>query len=216
MTATATFGQLLRNLGDIDPDRVLMPPAPGTATEADLLACPRKFVELVDGVLVEKTMGAHESHILFALAGLFHAYRMEHNPGVFGVADTLLQLAPGTIRLPDLSFTAYANLPSVNAHRKAVGKYAPDLAVEILSISDRPGEIKRRIADFFAAGTKLVWIFDPRKETVTVYTDPVTTVLLTNADTLDGGDVLPGFSFPLNMLFNDPMIRQNPEDEDGQ
>jgi Uma2 family endonuclease len=55
--------------------------------------------------------------------------------------------------------------------------------------------------DYFRAGTRLVWIVDPEARGVDVYTSPSTSAHLTGADTLDGGDVLPRFSLPLEKLF---------------
>ena len=117
-----------------------------------------------------------------------------------------MRLRPGQERLPDVSFTAWANLPSDNAHLQRVGNYAPDLAVEILSPSNSRREIERKRNEYFAAGTQLVWIIDPDARTVAVFTDPTTHTVLTAADTLDGGAVLPGFTLPLADLFNDPQL----------
>ena len=109
--------------------------------------------------------------------------------------------------MPDISFTAWSSLPTKDAHLKSVAGYPPDLAVEIHSQGNRPREIERkRGAKYFAAGTKLVWEIDPDARTVTVYTDPTTPKVLTMADTLDGGSVLPGFTLSLAELFNDPQL----------
>ena len=78
---------------------------------------------------------------------------------------------------------------------------APDLAVEVLSKSNSRGEMQRKLRDYFAAGTKLVWYVDPKKRTVRVYTDPDNAATLTEDRTLDGGDVLPGFTLRLRELF---------------
>jgi Uma2 family endonuclease len=62
------------------------------------------------------------------------------------------------------------------------------------------------LRDYLAAGTELVWIIDPDAGTVAVYTDPQTPTVLTEADTLTGGSVLPGFALPLTELFPDPQL----------
>ncbi len=76
----------------------------------------------------------------------------------------------------------------------------PDLAVEVLSISNTPKEIAQRIADFFRAGTRLFWVIDPKTATAEVYTSPTESRYLGKSGILDGGDVLPGFRLPLAKL----------------
>ena len=78
---------------------------------------------------------------------------------------------------------------------------ALELAVEILSPSNRPGEMARKRREYFAAGTRLVWQIDPRKRTAQAFTAPRVSTRLDESQTLDGGDVLPGFTLPLRDLF---------------
>ena len=222
MTPTAppeydTLADAVRALGDVPLHRILWHPYPGTATEEDQLRLatgePRRRVELVDGVLVEKPMGAREAYLAFTLMGYLWTYQRTHNLGVFGAPDSNMRLRAGLVRLPDVHFTSWPNLPGDSAHLRPVVDYAPDLAVEILSESDRPGMTARKLREFFAAGTKLVWVIDPLARTVAVYADPNQpdqATLLRYTDTLDGGDVLPGFTLPLADLFNDPQLNPRP------
>jgi Uma2 family endonuclease len=168
------------------------------------------LVELVDGILVEKPMGQPEGFLAASLISFLMMYVRPRRLGVVGAPDTLLRLKAGQDRLPDVSFTAWENLPTADAHMQRVGRYAPDLAVEILSPNNTRKEIERKRKEYFGAGTKLVWIIDPDARTVAVYTDPDTHTLLTAADTLDGGAVLPGFALPLADLFNDPQLNPRP------
>jgi Uma2 family endonuclease len=69
----------------------------------------------------------------------------------------------------------------------------PDLAVEILSAGNTPGEVDRKLRDFFAAGVRLVWYVDPVPHTVRVYTGVTEVQVIGESDTLDGGVVLPSF-----------------------
>jgi Uma2 family endonuclease len=205
-----TLADVVEQLGDIPLRRILWNPRPGTATEDDVIRFvdgePRRLVELVDGVLVEKPMGQPEGFLAASLISYLMAFVRPRRLGVVGAPDTIMRLQPGQDRLPDVSFTAWASLPSDDAHMQRVGRYAPDLAVEILSPGNTRREIERKRAEYFAAGTQLVWIIDPDARTVAVYTDPTTHTLLTAAGTLDGGAVLPGFTLPLADLFNDPQL----------
>lgn len=77
----------------------------------------------------------------------------------------------------------------------------PDWAVGVLSVSNTDREMARKLDDYFTAGVRLVWYIDPRARTVEVNTPPDRFVSLGEGDTLDGGDVLPGFALPLRELF---------------
>lgn len=219
-TATAgpdTLADVLRHLGDIPLHRILWHPRPGTATEDDQIRLvdgePKRLVELLDGILVEKAMGFRESLLAMALGSILYSFVRAGNLGVVGAPDAIMRLQAGRNRLPDLSFTAWENLPSADAYLRPVADYAPALAVEIVSEGNTRAEIDAKRREFLAAGTKLVWVIDPIDRTVEVYADPGhpdLMALLRAADTLDGGTVLPSFRFPLAELFNDPQLNPRP------
>jgi len=73
--------------------------------------------------------------------------------------------------------------------------------VEVISRSNTPGEMRRKRDDFFTAGTRLLWEVDHRPRTVKVYTDPETFTELSAAETLTGGEVLPGFEVLVAEIF---------------
>lgn len=211
---TETLADVIDRLGGVPLDRILWNPRPGTATEDDVLRLldgnPKRLVELVDGILVEKAMGQREGFLAATLIMLMMNFIHPRRLGVLGAPDTLMRLRPGQDRLPDVSYTAWGNLPAADAHMQRVGRYAPDLAVEILSAGNTRREIERKRGEYFAAGTKMVWIVDPDARTVAVYTDPNTHTLLHETDTLTGDPVLPGFVLPLADLFNDPQLNPRP------
>jgi len=120
---------------------------------------------------------------------------------VFGAeAGFIIGRDPDTVRAPDIAFIARENLPATMP-TSAFWPGAPDLAVEVLSPNDRMGEVDEKIRAWLAAGTKLVWIVDPKLRTVTVYRSSTDVVVKTAADTLDGGDVVAGFSAPVADIF---------------
>ncbi len=213
MPATAanydTLADVLHALGDIPPDRILWNPFPGTATEADQIRIceSQTLVELLDGILVEKAMGYRESLMAATLIMILGAYVRPRRLGVIGGADAIMRMRDGRNRLPDVSFTAWQNVPTDEAHLQSVADFAPDLAIEVLSDGNTKAEIARKREDYFAAGTQLVWIVEPDDRTVAVYTDPDTFTLLHVSDTLTGGDVLPGFELSLAEFFNDPQFQ---------
>lgn len=203
-TALATLADLLTHLGDVAPERVWLHPAPGTATEEDVLKVHDhggSLCELVDGVLVEKAMGFRESFLAAALIVILGDFVKRHNLGLVTGADGMLRLAPGLVRIPDVAFVAWQRLPQHRVPTDPIPSLAPDLAVEVLSPGNTAREMARKCQEYFAAGTRLVWLVDPRTYTVTVYTTAVDPTVLDVEQTLEGGTVLPGFTLPVRELF---------------
>ncbi len=199
-----TLADLLEHLGGIDPDRVRAHPAPGTATEQDILtvqAQTGRLCELVDGVLVEKPTGFRESCLAAALIAQLRGFVRPRNLGLVTAPDGMLRLAPQLVRIPDVAFLSWDRLPGRPVPDEPVPELAPDLAVEVLSASNTPAEMARKRQEYVTAGVRLVWFVDPDARTVEVYTAPDQPTVLNEGDTLDGGAVLPEFKLPLRELF---------------
>jgi Uma2 family endonuclease len=199
-----TVADLLEQLGDIPPHRVLLQPLPGTATEQDVLAMDAhedRLCELVEGVLVEKAMSIRESILAAALIEFLRAFVVPRNLGLVSGEAGLVRLMPGLIRIPDVGFFSWDRLPNRRVPREVIAPVAPNLAVEVLSESNTRAEMTRKRREYFAAGVQLVWQVDPDARTVEVFTTADQFVVRTEADMLDGAEVLPGFSLPLRTLF---------------
>ena len=202
----ATAAALLHFLGDVPPERVILDPLPGTATEADLLrlceGTPKRLCELIDGTLVEKPVGLLESIIGVDLSTDINIYNRQHKLGVVAGADGMMRILANQIRIPDVAFVSAERFAATPDARRPVPTMAPDLAVEVLSESNTRWEMAQKLRDYFAGGTRLVWYIDLRTRTVAVYHkagEP--TRVLGEADALDGEGVLPGFSLPLAEVF---------------
>ena len=202
--AERTLADLLEELGDVPPSRILLSPAPGTATERDVLETERRTgraPELIDGVLVEKTVGSPESVLAMALGNYLRDFVRPHRLGIVTGEQGMLKLLPGQVRIPDVCFIFRDRFPGGKVPDAPLPNLAPDLAVEILSPGNTPGEMSRKLRDYFSAGVRLVWYIDPRTRTAQVFTAADQGETLTEVDVLDGGDVLPGFELPLSKLF---------------
>jgi Uma2 family endonuclease len=200
----STVADLLERCGNVPPHRIRVRPAPGAATEQDVLriqAREDRLYELVDGVLVEKTVGLQESCLAVELTRLVGNFVARHRLGIVAGADGTLRILPRMVRIPDMSFISWARLPERAYPAEPIPDLAPDLAVEVLSKDNTKQEMARKLKDYFLAGVELVWYVDPRKRTVTAYTAPDEPRRYGEADTLDGGTVLPGFRLPLAELF---------------
>jgi Uma2 family endonuclease len=126
----------------------------------------------------------------------------EHNLGeVFG-AETgfLVETDPDTVLGTDAAFVSRERLATVETFEKFF-PFAPDLAVEVLSPSNTVQEIDEKINFYFAAGSRAVWVFNPKRRTVAVYRSPFDVRILSEQETLEGGDVLPQFKLELSKLF---------------
>lgn len=199
-----TLADLLNGLGGIPADRVLFIPAPGTATEQDVVDAhlrERRLCELVDGTLIEKAMGYRESILAAALISFLRAFVVPRNLGLVSGEAGMLRLLPGLIRIPDVAFISWDRLPGRRTPHDAVPNLAPDLAVEILSQSNTEAEMTRKRREYFSAGARLVWIVDPDARTISEHHSSGSTRRLSESDALDGADVLPGFAFPIRDLF---------------
>jgi Uma2 family endonuclease len=196
--------ELVERLGGIPLSRILSHPAPGTATEADVLAAERQYkrlYELVDGVLVEKAMGFSESLLACALIQFLRNHVVPKNLGVVSGADGSVRLFPGLIRIPDVAFASWDRFPDRKIPTEPIPSLAPDLVIEVLSASNTGPEMKRKRGEYFAAGVRLIWEVDPEARVVTVYAPDGSVTRLGASQALDGGVVLPGFVFTIGDLF---------------
>jgi Uma2 family endonuclease len=157
--------------------------------------------ELVDGEMIEVSPNAGRSGWI---GGRFVTHLTEHvRPDRLGwvfPADTGFVLFDdrATVRSPDAAFVRLDRLPELP---DAFVPVAPDLAVEVLSPSDRMADAMSKVAMYLQAGVCLVWLVDPDARTITVFRPDAAMNMLSAGDTLDGGDVLPGFAVPVVDFF---------------
>jgi Uma2 family endonuclease len=207
-----TAAELLEKLGGIDPARVRLLPPPGRATVRDLIRLMEetdRLYELVDGVLVEKDMGFTEAGLAGLILHLISTYLDEKDLGLVVGEGGPMRLMAGLVRLPDVAFVSWDRLPVRGEFPpEPVPKLVPDLAVEVISKGNTREEMARKLKEYFEAGVRLVWYVDPKKRTVKAYTSPEESRVLTEKHTLDGGEVLPGFTLPVKKIF--ARVRRKP------
>lgn len=168
-----------------------------------------RIVELVEGEIVEmsKPTGLH-GQITMRLGAKIFNHAEENGLGIVTAADTGFILESDldggdTVRGLDVAFIRGATAPAILPDQLV--KVAPDLAVEVISPSNKATDMHRKIRQLLAAGTTLIWIVYPELRNVDVHTlDGATT--LNAADTLSGGDVLPGFEIPVREIFPAPAL----------
>jgi Uma2 family endonuclease len=97
-----------------------------------------------------------------------------------------------------VAFISRARQPQLP--REGFNPIPPDLAVEVISPSDSYSDVSRKVQRYLRHGTALVWVVDPETQTVMVHT-PTSAKPFGLEDTLDGGDVLPGFKLAVRDIF---------------
>jgi Uma2 family endonuclease len=173
-------------------------------TADELLALPDDGwrYELVEGVL-QKTPPPGEDHAAISLiigASLLY-YVNSHQLGlVTSERGFILRADPDTVRAPDVAFVRQERIDTTGRIR-GYRQGAPDMAVEVNSPHDRPGQVAAKVRDYLAAGTRMVVVVDREPRLVTVYQAPDKITFLTINDTLDGGDIVPGWQLPVADLF---------------
>lgn len=204
-----TLTDLQERIGNVPTDRVRLTPPPGTATEADLLDTTitgDRGMELIDGVLVEKAMGARAEYIAFWLGLVIQNFASERGIGAVYGSQGPVRFRIGLVRLPDVSFFRWDSVEDTDDIEDPDGAFVevvPDLVVEVISPSNTPGEMTIKLAEYAAAGVALVWYVDPDAKEVTVYPKGKERgkKVLGVDGVLDGGSVLPGFTLPVATIF---------------
>jgi Uma2 family endonuclease len=173
-----------------------------TAADVERMSLPGKQVELVRGRLViHEPPGTRHGAIAATLGYHLSDYVRRQGLGVVLAQDTGFQITsdPDTVRAPDVAFVGRERANRIPA--RGYAELAPDLLAEILSPDDAPAEVLAKVAEWLAAGTKLVWLVDPQRSEVRVYRRDGGLSVLGESDALDGEDVLPGFACPLRYVF---------------
>lgn len=201
----ATFADILTDLGNIPPARVRTDPKPGTATVEDLLRVNRQgaMCELVDGTLVEKAMGWRESLIASLLCELLRQYLRAHDLGLVSGPDGFIRILRTQVRGPDVAFFSWDRLPGGRIPEEPVPELVPDLAIEVLSVSNTYAEMARKRREYFHAGVQQVWMIDLDARTVAVYSGINQHELFHETQSLNGALLLPGLVISLSELFGE-------------
>jgi hypothetical protein len=192
---------LLRRLGGISPDRVLLDPAPGTATKDDVVRIGKPACELVEGTLVRRPDDFQAALLIASLACWVIPPVRNPNLGIVTNALAPVEVRPGTVRIPDLAYSSWSRMPGRRMSREPIPAIVPEIVADFIKPGHTPAELARKRADYFAGGLTLYWLFDADRRTAAVFMPKSEPVLLTCHDTLTGGDVLPGFTLPLADLF---------------
>lgn len=161
-----------------------------------------KRYELIEGALRKMTpAGADHGRITNRLAFRLTAHVEANSLGVVYAAETgfILKDDPDTVRAPDVGFLTSRKAPG---RHPAYLRGAPDLAVEVVSPGDRVHDIEEKAETWLKAGAGLVWVVWPNTRTLSIHRPGASAQTLREGDTLEGGDVVPGFSCAVTEIFS--------------
>ena len=175
-----------------------------TAEALRRLSTTGRRYKLVKGELFEMPpAGGKHGSVSMRIGASLNAYVRAHSLGEVFAAETgfVLRREPDTVRAPDAAFVSTERL-STGELPPGYLEMVPDLAVEVVSPSDSEREVREMVADWMRAGVRLLWAIDPATRSVTVYRSTDDFSVLSEDDTLDGGQVIPGFSADIKDLFS--------------
>ncbi len=173
-------------------------------TGDDLLRMPRlNPCELVAGrgVRMTPTNPTH-GRIEINVAAALKQFVRTQNLGVVmaGEVGVFTSRNPDTVRAPDVLFLSHER-DALRTRPQGFLDVAPELTVEILSPTDRPDQVRRKLDEYFAAGVRLVWVIDPATRSVQVHHGRGEPLSLASGAVVTGEDVLPGFALPVDDIF---------------
>lgn len=159
--------------------------------------------ELIRGELKRMSPAGldHAEYVGYVYSPLSHYVRAQGLGKVYvGDPGFVVARDPDIVLAPDVAFVRADRLPP-KEERIRFGRLAPDLAVEMISPSERAGEIAEKVAMYLEAGVPVVWLFYPNRQIVRVHAAGQQPVELSLDEVLDGGDVVPGFQLRIADVF---------------
>jgi Uma2 family endonuclease len=171
-------GEMLFKLGDIGP------------------------AELVRGEIVRKPFATHlHGYVVSNFGAVLGTFVHQYKTGriVMGGVGIYTQRNPDTVRSADVAFISRERLAQVRS--QSYLDVAPELIVEVLSPDDAWSQLMEKLEEYFIIGVQMVWVADPRRQQVYVYSSLTEVERFTMAEVLTGGKILPGFSVPVAELF---------------
>jgi len=160
--------------------------------------------EVVDGRLHEvATAGKHDIIVIW-LGRLMGPYA--DDLGMLTASSAGFRMVGGNLRVPDFGFTRYDRFPNGEVPDSFI-EFAPDLAVEVISPSEEPADMARKVGEYFASGSRQVWHMFPETKTVIVFRSPTDATTYQPEDEIDLSEVLPGFRSRVMDLFGKATLK---------
>ncbi len=174
-------------------------------TADELLRLPRGQYrhELINGELKTMPLAGHKhGRITVRLSSPMAQFVWDKGLGEVFTAETGFKLTsnPDTVLAPDVCFVAKDQVERAG-NSDGYFEGPPALAVEVLSPSERSGQVSKKVSQWLFFGAKQVWVVNPKTRTVVVHELDKDSVTLSEGEVIDGGNLLPGFQIPVSRLF---------------
>lgn len=165
--------------------------------------------EVINGVVVENSlMGSYPVEI----ASILHEYLgpFARRTGVGrAIVEMLFRIDSATQYRPDVAFVSHEKWPvGRRTPNSQPWEVVPDVAIEVISESDRGEEVLRKTLNYLKAGVRAVWLIYPSLETIHIFDSFTQIRVLTRDDVLDGGQIIPGFRLPMSSLFEGEEVEE--------
>ena len=200
-----TLADLVRWLGDLPIDRICVTPPPGLATERDVLAARRTperwLCELVGGVLIRKAYDFWAAVLSGQVMCRISDIEQIRRKGAMLAGSMPYRLAPGLVRIPDVSFIPWDHFPGRKLVDEEIGTIMPTLVLEVVAPSDGEREIERKRDEYFQAGVEEVWIVDSVRKDAAIWSGPTSVQRFEPGDMVRGSAIFPECSISLEKLF---------------
>ena len=181
-----------------NPESIQEIPVPDTMTLEEFLENDLEGYAYAQGELVPMPPTSMEHGEISSNVSLHLSLHVfEHQLGRLYIAGTTFHLGDRVVK-PDVAFISTERLPE---DRHKGSPIPPDLAIEVVSPSDKHYDVTEKALAYLRSGTRLVWVIEPVAKTVMVYRSETDSTVLNYEDTLTGEDVVPGFSCPVAQLF---------------
>lgn len=154
-------------------------------------------LELIGGEVIEVVANSYSSIVTLLLSAEIVLYVKKHKLG-YVTGESSGYIVGDERYIPDAGFISKAKQPTP-PHKTWI-PFPPDLAAEVLSPTDEPADVRFKVFNYLKAGT-IVWVVDPDKKQVEIYTPGGEARRIGIDGTLDGGEVLPGFTLPVKEIF---------------
>ena len=174
---------------------------PATVAEvSEIYDREERLYELVDGLLVEKSMGSYESMIATELIILLGTFIREHQLGKVLGESGMVRLNPTLVRIPDVCYISNFRFAAVD-QRERVWSVVPDLVIEVLSDSNTAQEMDRKRTDYFQHGVRELWMVDSNLKSIEVFESIAISKTVRANEEFCHSRVLPGLRFSTGRLF---------------
>ncbi|HYM00818.1 MAG TPA: Uma2 family endonuclease [Blastocatellia bacterium] len=159
--------------------------------------------ELVKGELKKMAPASHEhGRVTMNISTPLDSHVRTNDLGIVFAAETGFKLAsnPDTVRAPDVAFVSRSRIDQVG-DAKGYWPGAPDLAVEVVSPGDTYTDVEEKVLEWLQAGVRAAIVANPRKRVATVYRSLTDIIVLTEDDTLEIPDIVPGWRISVRSIF---------------